>query len=373
MNIINRSIGVALAGAILLQMGTVSVYAEDSARLLDVESVTASQEFVNCEIVLKNSAEVFDIEADLTNAYVGTPFMMYCIDDVANCALCEDTMYYPVYAEEKIVAIILVYDDGENLNYSCGKYFADELQAYSELNETYALVGDAEGNLFAVNHVDEPVLLGSDIGDEEATLDDEVKVELNISDSVICEEVADIEMMQTMGARAVTGPFHLNNYPLCQQTGDNCWAYTLFSMAKFFGKYVAIEQVYGAYYRAMGKEYVIDNGASIDEVYRTAQEIFNDHTCRSLGTYMRLAEIKYSIDRGLPACMGGAKFDGSGSAHMVALEGYQLFSDHVAGFFYMNPQTASVKYSSHTKDAQAYFYGLTGTDRYTWIETVTLY
>lgn len=146
----------------------------------------------------------------------------------------------------------------------------------------------------------------------------------------------------------------LPNYPTYQQSGSNCWAYTIRSMANYkYGGY-SIDDIYEAFYYANGELYQYD-GANANESLKVMEYIFSEYSPSKKGA-LTANEIKMEIDSDFPVFIGGSRVNASGG-HAVALMGYKLGgADGVSVIYYMNPATGKIMYNGYAENSVNTFY-----------------
>jgi hypothetical protein len=160
------------------------------------------------------------------------------------------------------------------------------------------------------------------------------------------------------------------NYPVYQQTSNECWAYSILSMANcMYGGY-SINDIINAFNASNFGNYNW-NGATDSQAYNTIQYIFTNyypssHNCLTSN------EIKLEINSNYPVYISGDRVNSSGG-HAVALMGYKSISASadVSLIYYMNSATNSIMYNGYVEGASNTFH-TNNSQVYNWTYSVTL-
>lgn len=156
------------------------------------------------------------------------------------------------------------------------------------------------------------------------------------------------------------------NYPVYLQTSNECWAYSILSMANsVYGGYT-INDVINAYNASNFGSYNWD-GAYDFQAYNTIEYIFSNYSPSNDSRYLTSNEIKLEINSNYPVYISGDRVNSSGG-HAVALMGYKSIdaSSDVSIIYYMNSATNSIMYNGyvdgitnntfHTNNSQVYYW-----------------
>lgn len=159
----------------------------------------------------------------------------------------------------------------------------------------------------------------------------------------------------------------LDNYPCRVQTGNNCWAYTIYTMGLYKGKSLAMpEQVMGYFRNANGYSYD-GNGATAVESYNVIKYIFNDHSPKLSYSQLSNNEIiaQYSCD--YPVFIGGTS-NTTGTSHAVALVGYTSddAANKVLRIQVMNPQSGKIEQNFYDPGGETYIHSSDYNNHYLW-------
>lgn len=165
----------------------------------------------------------------------------------------------------------------------------------------------------------------------------------------------------------------LDNYPCRVQMGNNCWAYTIYTMGLYKGKSLVMpEQVMGYFRNANGYSYD-GNGATAVESYNVIKYIFNDHSPKLSYSQLSNNEIiaQYSCD--YPVFIGGTS-NTTGTSHAVALVGYTSddAANKVLRIQVMNPQSGKIEQNFYDPEGETYIHRSDYNDHYLWNGSIRL-
>jgi len=136
-------------------------------------------------------------------------------------------------------------------------------------------------------------------------------------------------------------------YPNIQQSGDNCWAYTILSMYRYkCNSNYTINQIYSAFYAANGYSYTLDNGATLLEAYNVISYLFSNYSPSYIVNSLSNLSIILNISNGNPVYISGKDDNNFTNGHAVSLIGYSYTANplSVSSIRYMNTQNAQVDY-----------------------------
>lgn len=186
--------------------------------------------------------------------------------------------------------------------------------------------------------------------------------------SVLMSVVLLVVSISTLPAYAAT-IVKLPNYPTYQQSGPNCWAYTIRSMANYkYGGY-SIDDIYEAFYYSNGELYQY-NGATFNEAFKVMKYIFSEYSPAKKGT-LTSNEIKMEINSDFPVFISGSNINSSGS-HAVALMGYKSDdAGNVIVIYYMNPATNKIMYYGYLEGTTNTFY-TNSSQVYEWEDSIII-
>lgn len=159
----------------------------------------------------------------------------------------------------------------------------------------------------------------------------------------------------------------LDNYPCLVQTGNNCWAYTIYTMGLYQGKNLAmVEQVIGIHVQVNKVSYH-GEGATVSQCYNVIKYIFDDYSPILEHNQLTNNEIiaQYSCD--YPVFIGGTS-NTTGTSHAVALVGYTSddAANKVLRIQVMNPQSGKIEQNFYDPEGETYIHRSDYNDHYLW-------
>lgn len=379
-----RKILAALTSLIMASMCLTpfASYAEDSAEnesaafsSEEIQSICEDDEFNDCFNVLKNNSDMMGISGDMTSAYIGTPFFMNYIDSDYVLTENQNNLYFPVITADDVCAFIIATQNNGNISYSCGKFFADVFDETGIIGDI-SLIFDRNENVYVIDESKNAVVIAEYYDAIDIT--EEMLENSDLATTSICKtmipscDVSAIDSPSPASANIIMD-YQLDGYRSYVQSGANCWAYAILSMANYKMGTSMIEQVYGAYYQGNGSSYVYNNGATLTQAYNTIVSLFSGYSpvLHSSGV-LSGSDIASTIADDLPSYIRGTSSAGNG--HAVALMGYRMDSSYlipgnVSGIFTMNPQDGAINYNSYSP----YGCSFSGTSTtYVWSGSVTL-
>lgn len=341
----------------------------------ELASLCYEDGFTDCIDVLQSNSEHMDISGDLSSAYIGTPFFINYIDDKYSVTENKNNAYFPVVADNDVCAFIIATKNNNAISYSCGKYFADTFDETGVTGD-FALLFDKNENLYLVDENQKISVIIEYYDPLEITpdvlKDDSLSV-TSIDDAMTMIRKTPFESASPKSINIIMN-YQLSGYPSCVQSGANCWAYAILSMAKYkLGSSYTIGQVYSAYYTGNGSSYVYNSGATLTQAYNTIVALFSGYSpVKYSSGVLPSGVIASTIGNDLPSYIRGTSSAGNG--HAVALMGYRMDSDYhisgnVCGIYTMNPQNGAVNYNSYSPNGCS-FSGTSTT--YSWNGSVTL-
>lgn len=344
----------------------------------NAESIISDEGFYNCYSVLVNYPEVFDIELNSENAYIGNPFCVYNVNENSNLTYNDKAIYYPVLDDTGVKAFVIGQKNDEKYSYTCGEYFAEALNNYLLENDSVALLVDENSNVYALNEDDAllPISIAYENTDiisfvdnaESASYMDtsyiykNAEKRLAIDDTKLVASVNDFK----------TGYVILSKFPQIQQYNNTCWAVTITAIARYIGYTTSVEAVVSRYI-SLTSDYDYDavtEGVSFEDTLLTMRSIMYNDQLVPWHNRLTKSMILLSINNNMSSLIAGTSSNSMG--HMVSLIGYYSFSSgDFQGCFYMNSQNASVSYFDYG-DNECYFDSAGGNVSYKWEKSIII-
>lgn len=159
----------------------------------------------------------------------------------------KNIAYFPVVVDNDVCAFITATKNDGFISYSCGKFFADRFDETKATGD-FALLFDKNENLYLVDEEQNVSVIieyydALDITSD--VLEDESLAVTSIDDAETRTiDVSSFEAASPSSVNVVMN-YQLSGYPSYVQSGANCWAYAILSMANYKMGTSLIEQVYG--------------------------------------------------------------------------------------------------------------------------------
>ena len=380
-----KSIALVLSGVFsLLAVAPTYVYADggvsETSKLSlksQASSIAHSKVFLSCVDDLFEKPEMYEIEDDLCNAYIGRPYTVYNYNE--HGSLTEDTteLIYPLVNDGSILAEIVVIDLGEDgLYYSVSKGNADVLNKLLSENSGVALVSDKKGNFAVVNESGDYHVLNC-TGDRLPFIDANISdIQMNVSTVGLNEsylssvdiDALSVDSTMTVGNVLSNYPKYYNSYP---------WALVILSMGRYLNQPVYVSEQIVARYQTMYGTLPSNNYVSHARVAALIDDLFTDYSASSTTYTGRLSktEIQDNIDNGLPAYLFCQT--SSGVCYDFALMGYGYslvneYGNTYDAIYAMMPSNSQYVKGIYNSYGAVFIYSSTDDQMYNWYDTVSL-
>jgi hypothetical protein len=222
-------------GIILAVMFIASVIPMGIAQADDTINIYSTNTITRIEEILSNAAqypEMFKVEFG-KNIELGTEINVYRLD--SKLQKTDDIKYYPVLSDSRVVAIVNVFGDA----ISFGKDFADELQAFLDINEAFALVYEGK-SLYAVSANQRTLLQERYDSQSRERGNQSVINSRDLIDRVELAEILPLYDLAVTASKDINGfqtlsatSFNLSVPIKPQPTMYSCWAACIASIGQF--------------------------------------------------------------------------------------------------------------------------------------------
>lgn len=341
-----KKISLALS-FLMLTAGSVPAYANanalnDELTLSEIRSAIASFGSDATEHLILN-ADKYEVSKDLDDFYYGTPFYGYLYgEETESLELNRSIIYYPLIIDNSVESILTV-GKTENGDLFCtiGKDFSDELN--SHLDEKFICVGDGFNTYF----VDEK---------ETLAVDEEVQGfsdGLIVGDSILTPSITrdelglfeDDAVTYSIGANGGT----LTNFPKVRQTTSaTCVSACLLAVARYLHPSTFASWTDVRIHNMEQSD--INTGLTIEQAISVADYVLNDvggddYTFEQTGRLTFNGIVSTLYNNQLPAFAGYGR-SGQTKGHFVVLCGFSRSGSNNFSAEFMDPFTASYKYST---------------------------
>ena len=303
---------------------------------------------------------------------IGSSFRFSSFDKSGNLYSNKQTLYFPVYNGDTIIAILSMSKYNNDICISIGTDFASSLDKILGVKNKVVLFDDNH-TLYAVNESNESIMLASDssIMSSSAILLNTYSKIMTDDNIVYREARAERTQVMSVSIKAVPTSKYLTNYSIVGQKINGtqygiCWAASIASMVRF-----EKPSIYGTLTAkdvcdAIGHSY---SGATWTEIMSAMNYYFTSpYIPTQLNYVLSSTSIKTVINNNDPALMGNVLVGGS-DAHHTALcgyvSGYSSFSIRL-----MDPAYECFKLSTQSSSGFTFPFG---SSTYKWDKTVRLY
>lgn len=266
--------------------------------------------------------------------------------------------YYPVMEDNEVIAIATVtYTETGAPSVQLGKGFSDNLQDFSEEDDSVALVFDESGeNMYACDNADKYIVVDTFITDSDSNgtekfdgVEDEdityTKVAPTVDLDADKNQSSEVSLSENL--LAASSDANSLNIPIKLQNGKPiCWAASVASVGQYI---TGIKKSATGVCDALGCEYT--SGSSImvknafKKIYKLSATIYDKAPSFS--------KIMSEINNDQPI-WAGFNCAATGAGHAVVIRGYASGSNY-ATFSYMDPNSSSFQVSNVTADGDYRF------------------
>lgn len=338
--------------------------------------------FPDLEMNLVNAPESLGFtNDDVKNLSVGESFTISNIfgNDVTEV---NDIMYFPVIADDDIIAILTLVKYNNDLSASIGKDFADELSDYLKSNDKAVALFSYNQNIMGIDTSSNVEMIfdshqveysanafPTDFSYIEVANDDNVLSNSTIYDLATTVDTTSLinTTINTDSIQATQSYNFLINYPIVYQGNYGiCWAATVAAMVIYEVDSITNLTATGVC-DAMGHSYT---GGSVSDIINALNYYLPSTYVPTYYSYaMTKNQVKTIIDNDDPACMLSHDINNTNNGHATSLCGYSE-SGSTFQIRIMDSAYQCFKFSTYSS-TNGYLFAF-GNTQYKWDYTVRL-